>query len=206
VGVSTLGGFNRAHFQPAYDVEVAPEFPSHGEWRLPVFGFDGESSVQSEFALRSGSPCIVRVSPRSSGEWIGMFARGGLGGVTAVCATPSPSRLCVIVDGDAYLVNVDAPGDGADVVCSTVEHVAASSEPSFLLFVTGIDMVALGPSGVAWRSPRLAVDDLRVVDVDERGIHCTADLLAGDLVALVASAYNGEVIAGPRLDGPPWNP
>jgi hypothetical protein len=45
-----------------------------------------------------------------------------------------------------------------------------------------------------------------VVDVDERGIHCTADLLAGDLVALVVSAYNGEVIAGPRLDGPPWNP
>jgi hypothetical protein len=203
--MTEVGGFERASFDPANDVAVDPEFPAAGEWPSAVYAFDRDGRVQSEFVSRWGAPRVLGVRPASSPEWVGMFAAGGLGGVSGVYATPSARRVCVLVDGEAYVVCVDAPAEGAVVAHDTVEQVVPVAEPPLLLLVRGIDIVALGPEGVAWRSRRLAVDDLRVVSVDDSGIRCTGDMLSGEPVDVVVDPATGEVTAGPRLDGPPWN-
>jgi hypothetical protein len=204
--MTDASGFDPAGFAPSYEVDLDPEFPADGRWPSPVYAFDREGRVQSEVVSRWGAPRIVRVRPASSPEWVGMFPAGGLGGVSGVFATPSPRRLCVVVDGEAYVVRVDAPADGAVVAHDTVEQVVPVAAPPLLLLVRGIDMVALGSDGVAWRSPRLAVDDLRVVSADEVGIRCVGELLAGGPSSLVVDPRTGQVRSGPRLEGPPWNP
>lgn len=203
--MTDASGFDPAGFEPPYEVDVDPEFPGDGRWRSPLYAFDREGRVESALVSRWGAPRIVQVWPASSPEWVGMFPAGGLGGVTGVFATPSPQRLCVVVDGHAYVVRVDAPGDGAVVAHDTVEQVVPVAAPPLLLLVRGIDIVALGRDGVAWHSPRLAVDDLRVVGVDGVGIRCTGDLLTGGPSSLVVDPMTGQVRSGPRLDGPPWN-
>jgi hypothetical protein len=50
---------------------------------------------------------------------------------------------------------------------------------NLLLLVRFIDIVALGPDGVAWRSPRLAVDGLAVVSASSDAVVCSLDNLGG---------------------------
>src|SRR5439155_18309383 len=104
-------GFERFHFRPRYKLEVDPEFPGDGQWGCPVFGFDRDGRIMERFASRWGAPLTVRVQAPSQ-VWVGMFAAGGLGGLRGVFACPSPSGLCAVVDGEAYLVEVDHPERG----------------------------------------------------------------------------------------------
>ena len=41
------------------------------------------------------------------------------------------------------------------------------------------DVTALGPEGVAWRTSRLCVDDLKIQRVTRDGIVCSCDNLGG---------------------------
>lgn len=202
--VTDANGFDRQSFARAYEVDLDPEFPADGAWPCRVFSFDRDGHLQAELVSRWGAPRIVRIRPATSPEWVGMFASGGLGGVSGVFVTPSPERLCVLVDGSAYVVRIDAPEEGAVVAHDSVEQVVSALEPPLLLLVGGIDIVALGPEGVAWHSPRLAVDDLRVGVVDAEGIHCTGDLLDAHPASFVVDAASGQVRSGPRLEGAPW--
>lgn len=197
-------GLDRQDFAATYEVKTDPEFPPDGSWPCPVFAFDRDGRVQVELVSRWGAPRIIRVRPAASPEWVGMFPSGGLGGVSGVFATPSPDRLCVLVDGEAYLVRVDAPEEGAVIAQDTVGQVISAVEPPLLLLVRGVDIVALGAEGVAWRSPRLALDGLRVGVVDASGIHCTADLLPGDVESLIVDPASGQVSSGPGLKVTAW--
>jgi hypothetical protein len=195
----------RFDFDPAYDVELGPEFPGGGEWLYPVFAFDRDGHLDPQFVSRWGAPVIAVIHPQRGEQWVGMFPAGGLGGVSGAFATPSAQHLCIVADGEAFLVRTDAPQEGALVVQDQVRQVAVAST-TLLLLVRDIDIVAVGARGVAWRSPRLAVDDLRVTTAGPTAIHCTGDLLAGRVVDLIVNAATGCVASGPRLDGPPWNP
>jgi hypothetical protein len=179
--MTNASGFDSLGFASAYEIQADPEFPPNGTWSCPLFAYDRDGCVQPEFVSRWGAPRIVHVQPATATEWVGMFPAGGLGGISGVFATPSPERLCVLVDGVAYLVRVDAPGDGAVIAHDQIEQVFPASAPPLLLLVRGIDIVA--PSG----------------------IHCTGDLLAETRTSLVIDPMSGQVTAGPRLDGPPWN-
>jgi hypothetical protein len=206
------GGFQRLAFEPAYEVEVDPEFPADGRWASPVFAYDRDGRAQSDPVSRWGVPRVIRVRPVDSPEWVGMFpcsglgGLGGLGGVSGILATPSPGHLCVLADGEAFIVGVDAPGEGAVPLHVPVKQVASAMSPPLLLLVSDIDVVAVGAHGVAWRSPRLAVDDLRVVDVSTAGIRCTGDVFSEEEVSILVDPASGRVTSGPRLEGAPWEP
>lgn len=192
-------GLGHEGFAQAYEADPDPEFPPDGAWAYPVFAFDRDGRVRADFVSRWGAPRIVRVRPTASPEWVGMFPSGGLGGVSGVFATPSPDRVCVLVDGQAYLVRSDAPEEGAVAAQDTVQQVIYALEPQLLLLASSFDIVALGPGGVAWRSPRLALDGLRVGVVDADGIHCTGVVLPGDTVSFVVDPTSGQVSSGPHM-------
>ena len=120
-------------------------------------------------------------------------------GDSGVYATPSPRRLCVLADGLAYLVGVNAAQHGADVVHDQVGQVEVVVDPELLLLVRFIDIVAIGVDGVAWRSPRLAVDDLRVVSTVGGIIQCSLDNLGGS-PTIALDAATGAQREGTRLD------
>ena len=186
-------------FLPNFSVEVDPEFPGDGDWRCPVVGFDRDGSIMSEFDSPWGTPLIVRVEPSSGPGWIGMFAAGGLGSQRGVFATPAPDLLAVVVDGLAYLVDSSSPGEHAQTVHDQVHQVVPSEVPPLLLLVRFSDLVAVGRTGVAWRTPRLCVDDLEVWHAGPGGIVCSCDNLRGT-PTITLDPTTGLQVEGSRLD------
>ncbi|NUT94178.1 MAG: hypothetical protein HOY78_19375 [Saccharothrix sp.] len=180
-----------------YAVEADPEFPADGDWRCPVFEF-GHDGGLGGFTSRWGAT-VVRVT--ASTEWVGLFPADGRGGVDAVFATPDPGRLCVVADGTAYVVRVDAPGEGA-VVAQDLVHQVVPVEDRLVLLVSEFDVVALGPTGIGWRSAQLASDGLRVVRADPGAIHCAGYFyyLGEDLHEVVVDPATGLLLTGPRFE------
>ena len=186
-------------FEHDYEVVVDPEFPGDGDWRCEVFGFGRGGEIEEPFHSVWGAPLVVEVSPSARDRWVGQYASGGLGGISGVYACPSTSQLCVVVDGEAYLTDVNNPRAGSIVVHDQVGQVLGVEGRSLLLLVRFIDIVALGPQGIAWKSKRLAVDDLRVVRAIGDTIECTLDNLGGsDTIGI--DANTGEQTEGTRLD------
>jgi hypothetical protein len=129
------------------------ELHAGGEWPCPVFGFDRDGHcVGEEFVSRWGAPLVVHVVPSDRPEWIGMFPAGGLGGIDGVFAGPASTQMCAVVDGQAYLVCVDAPAAGAVVAHHQVWQVVSVAGAQLLLLIRFIDIVAVGPDGIAWHS------------------------------------------------------
>ena len=195
--------FEPFRFQPAYAAEVDPEFPGDGDWGVPVFGFDRDGRVIEAMESRWGAPLVVRVTPESAHGWVGTFASGGAGagGVTGAFACPSTTDLCAVVDGQAYVVGVDRPAHGAVVPHPQVEQVVPVEGVDILLLVF-IDIVALGPTGIAWRTPRLCLEGLRVRHADRDGIICSCDNSAAGWGRgeIVLDPTSGVQVAGTRFD------
>ncbi len=62
-------------------------------------------------ALLVGAPLVIAVHAPEA-DWVGMFSAGGMTGFAGAFACPERSALCVVVNGLAYLIDVDRPGDG----------------------------------------------------------------------------------------------
>ncbi|MFI5615644.1 hypothetical protein [Amycolatopsis sp. NPDC051903] len=193
--------FHSFGFEPNYTVEVDPPFPSDGIWDCPIVEFDANGVAHPRTALDARGSLIVRVEPSVRQTWLGVFANGGLGRVDETFAGPAPEQLCVVAEGTAYLVNVDSPITDPAIVQDQVQHVAADAEHHLLLLANDVDLVAVGASGLAWRSPRLALDGLSISGADSEGIHCYAWLGDHDgathLVTL--DPRTGQIMAGPVL-------
>jgi hypothetical protein len=108
----------------------------------------------------------------------------------------------VVVDGLAYVVDVHNPGSGAVIAHDQVWQVEFIEEPARLLLIRFIDIVALGEAGIAWRTPRVAVDGLRVVHAGLAGIECTYEDMRGT-GTITLDPFTGEQVKGTRLDWPP---
>jgi len=188
-------------FEPNFTVEVHPPYPPDGTWDCPVVGFDvdGRAHPCTEFDGRAA--LVARVQPAERPAWVGLFDNGGLGRVEGAFAGPGPGQLCVVAEGTAYLVDVDSPTDGAVVVGDQVQHVAADTEHRLLLLAGDTDLVAVGVAGLAWRSPRVALDGLRIAGTGAAGIQCHAWLGDHDGAThlITIDPCTGRVAAGPVL-------
>jgi hypothetical protein len=190
--------FDASAFVSAFAIEVDPEFPGDGDWGCPVVAFDRDGNVSPLIDSRWGTPFIARIEPQAGDAWVGMFAAGGLGGVRGAFATPNPLQLAVCVDGLLFLVDVDRAGEPASAVQQQITDVVACADPPLLLLVRHSDIVALGPTGVAWRTPRLCVDDLKIVSVTPGSVICSCDNLGGTPTIALDPA-TGAQIAGTRM-------
>src|SRR5205823_13915251 len=70
-----------------------------------------------------GTPLVARIEPATGRVWVAMFAAGGLGSFRGAFSTPMPQLLAVVVNGLAYLVNVEHPESAAEIVHEQVHQV-----------------------------------------------------------------------------------
>lgn len=189
----------RFHFDPSFSVLRDPDFPGNGDWGCEVLHFDRDGTVVDELRSPWGTPMVLEITPENDARWIATLEAGGLGGLTGLYATPSDSHLCALVDGLAYLVDTQPAGKGATPVHHQVSQVVPVDGSDRLLLVRFIDIVALGRDGVAWKSPRLAVDGLAVVSASADAVVCSLDGLAGP-ESITVDPITGEQLSGPRMD------
>lgn len=182
--------FQVFHFDPAFTVEVNPEFPGAGQWSCPVFSFGTDGDVVDSFVSPWGTPLVIRVIPRVGDEWVGMFPDG----TGIVAATPAPNAACV-VGGEAWLVDVRNPQAGAQHLLTWPTRVHAFMELPLLLVTDEVSIVAVGQRGVEWRSPRLCLDDLRVHGATGDDLRCTGFMGGGE------ETFAVDARTGRRVDG-----
>lgn len=156
-------------FPTAYDVRVLHDAPARSG---PTYEFNRDDR------LSLGG---VYVGVTADNAWTGLVSNGPPSVAPArsgLYATPSPSMLCVVARGDAYLIDVTKPQAWSVVPRSPVIDVRPIVDRRLLIFATPWELVALGEHGLAWQTPRIAVDGLRLEDDDGnelRGVSDPAD-------------------------------
>lgn len=183
-------------FTRAYEVETDPEFPGDGDWSCPTIGF-ASGGVHGPFLeSRFGAPLLVRVRPIGGAEWVASFAAGS-GGTTfnGIFGSPSPDHAVIVVDGQATLINAASPLAEPLSVGSMVTDVVGLPAVDAVLVVRFFDLIRVGKHGIAWRSRRLCLDDLRIDEVTSDRVVCSGEFIPRDTIVV-------DLDTGQRLSGP----
>jgi hypothetical protein len=191
-------------FPAAYEFERLAELPASRAKRL---FYPGATAIGGRDGLN------IHIIPHGGEEWIGTFAAGGFGpkSVTEVCHTPNPNKLCVVSEGQGYVLDVRHPKSCDSVPIFPVLALRSSAKHRLLIFANHTELLALGEQGVAWRTARLSWDSLKLTSM-------TDDELSGvfwDIrseseqsfkVNLANGTHTGGADVPPTPDSPPTTP
>lgn len=156
-------------FPADYEARMLEEQPSGGA--SYAFGREGQSAA--------GAEVLIEVVPRAGEPWVGAVRRPPptvKGALTAAHPTPHASRVCVLAGGDAYLIDVHRPEE-FDVLDTGGPVVAVYPilPESLLLLASPWVVTAVDGNGRAWQTDRLAINGLRLDELDDGRVAGVAD-------------------------------
>lgn len=176
-------------FPRHYDCEQLEELPAK-----KCYYFPGASSEGG----RDGP--IVHVIPYSGDPWVGVFAFGQLAprdGKTGLFTFPDPDILCVVAEGDGYLVRAVNPKEWSPVEVYPICEVVPASGKNLVVFANYTEMVALGTSGLVWRTDRLAWSEMKITRVTSEYIEAeTWDIRSEENVTFRVDLSTGQHAGG----------
>jgi hypothetical protein len=148
-------------FPHSYEIEELPEFPGTGRFDVPVFYFPRPKNRPEHDGL------WLKIRTTSEKSWIGVFAFGYQSppAFSRVLSSPDPNRACVISRGGAYIVQTDEPENWEQVPIIPVLDLRLIPEHQLLVFADFTRLAAYGKSGLAWRSPQVCWDELKILNV-----------------------------------------
>jgi hypothetical protein len=85
---------------------------------------------------------------------------------TGLWSTPNPEKLCAVAGGYAYLIDTAAPENLTMLPYRPVLQVRAVVAEGLLLFVGHHAILAWGPGGQAWESPKLSDEGVTIASID----------------------------------------
>jgi hypothetical protein len=147
---------------------------------------------------------IVAVRPRVGDPWVGVFYGGSYLSGDAVSgrliAWPDGHSLCVVYAGGAVVVRADNPKSTYEIAASPViTDMRVVPELELVLFADWTNLHAYGADGPVWHSRRLALDELKIDDVEAETIHVSG-FFGGSYDAFTVNARTGEA------SGQPYDP
>ena len=156
-------------FPHSYEVEELGDFPGTGKFAFPVIFFPPPK------VGREGNGLWLKIRAASGKAWIGVFGFGypSPPAISHVVSSPDPNRVCVISSGAAYIVKADEPEIWEQIPLIPVQNVRPIPEKGLLVFSDFIRLAACDSSGLAWRSPRVCWDELKIVSVTQNTIEGT---------------------------------
>jgi hypothetical protein len=153
----------------SYEVEELGELPGTGRFSVPLIFFPPPKGRPEHDGL------WLKVKPSSGRGWVGVFKFGYSSppAFSRVVSTPHPNRVCVISNGAAYVVEADEPEVWGQIPVSPVLDVRMIPEHGLLVFADFTRLAAYGSSGLAWQSPSVCWDALKIVSVTRETIEGT---------------------------------
>ena len=150
-------------FLCSYECERLSTMPTR---RLVHYYYPGASTQGGRDGL------LVEVRPESGQSWVGTFAFGDVTakGVSGIFTTPDPERLCVVSKGEGYIVSASAPAIWETVKATPIVDVRPVRAQGIIVFANFTELVAYGPTGIRWRTKRLAWDSLKITEVTDTTI------------------------------------
>jgi hypothetical protein len=154
-------------FPQSYEVEALPELPGTGTFDIPVVYFPRPTKTRPEH-----DGIWLKISASSGRSWVGVFGFGYTEPPAAsrVISTPDADRVCIISLGAAYIVKADEPDAWEQIPVMPVLEVRSIPEHQLLLFADFTRLAAYGSNGLAWRSPQVCWDELKILNVTSHSI------------------------------------
>lgn len=149
---------------------------------------------------------VIHIQPNSDNNgWYATYAfdaHAGYSEANGLYSCPNPDYFCLLAAGDAFVINSINPEDWSEVPACPVLEICQLVEHGIFLFIDFCNIVAWGPSGMKWKTKRLAHDGIQVTDIQ-------SDTLAGTGSCLCdpsAPKYNFEVDlhSGKHIGGWPF--
>ena len=140
--------------EAGFAVTVDPEFPPGG----------GEAPERIPAGL-SRIGAVLRLTAPGAPPWD--IAIGG----PNWWRTPIRTAIAFLSDRTGYVVEVIDRRVLVEV--AGAQRVRQDQRNGLILLLTTGGMTAVGAGGIVWATEDIALDDLKVVAIDEGGIHCT---------------------------------
>ena len=113
----------------------------------------------------------LKFCPKDLPAWIGAFGTSGLRtGCTRAIALNSPRKCCIIADGQTYVVDLLEPDKSVILPVADIVGTAGGPPESVLVLISFANLVGVLDDGSWWRSPRLASDGIRNVQIHDKTI------------------------------------
>jgi len=90
---------------------------------------------------------------------------------TGIFSCPNPRELCALAGGYAYLIDTAIPTRSTHLPLKPVAEVLPLPAHNLLLFAGFHSLIAWGPDGLAWHTPRLSWDGIRITGIDGDTLH-----------------------------------
>jgi hypothetical protein len=180
-------------FAHNYEANVVDEWPSGLSGKL--YYFPGAKSNGGKDGLMVEIHCLGKPS-----NWIGIFAFGmaaNYKGYSAICSTPDPLTVLVVSLGYGCFVNVDQPNLWSQPPVFPVTDVWQVVEKELMLFSDHTTICAWGKKGLVWKSSRLVLDDLKIVNIESNIIRGNGtDSTGTSKISFAIDLLTGEQITG----------
>lgn len=114
------------------------------------------------------------LTPTEGEPWIGVVASGPfptLAPSNAVFSCPNPRQFCIVLNGQALIIDSDRPGKSVAVPCAPILDVKILLENELLLLSDYTGVVAWGRNGLAWRTCPVAFNGVEILYSDENYIY-----------------------------------
>jgi len=156
-------------FPHAYEVGEPPDIPGTGTFDIPLLYFPRPKTRPEHDGL------WLKIQPANRNAWVGVFAFGYTSppAISRVVSTFDPERLCVVSNGAAYIVKANEPDTWEQVQMTPVLDVRYIPDHQLLLFADFTGLIAFNSQGIAWRTPRLCRDDLKIASLSSETIEGT---------------------------------
>jgi hypothetical protein len=153
----------------SYSVTEPGELPGTGTPSLPVLYFPKPQNRSEHDGL------WLRIKGKDGKPWIGVFAYlyNAPPAWSRVIGSLDPDRVCVIARGAGYIVDSNNPNRWENIAVNPVLDCRILMEHQLIIFAGFTHLAAYNSNGMAWQSPRVCWDELKILRITENIIEGT---------------------------------
>ncbi|MBS2005767.1 MAG: hypothetical protein JST01_01920 [Cyanobacteria bacterium SZAS TMP-1] len=140
----------------------------------------------------------IRCTCRNGENWVGRLfeSHAEYNSCDGVYSTPSPTKVCLVYSGTAYLVDVNDPENWQQILFAPLRRVIVLPDQDLLILAGWMDICAINSSGICWQLENLVKDGLVIDTVRDNLIFGHGDGIAieNESDQFVLDLHSGQLL------------